>query len=366
VFANISARPPVLGDVTAEIVTVPPTYMPYREAMALANGVHGRRGQTRPRSARIGEPDKSSCRRQCVTELSRTLARPSEDRTACSLRQLAAHNPEREHAELRPGGVPQATVGNLWQIFMEYQPLPSSAWQTVIASLESRQPPGGKARTGTDWSQRMSRQEQRQSARTARLETVQRQQRHSARRRSAVIAAASLAVVAAMVGGVSWAIAGASGSGSTASGTVPLTGMKTYSALARDHVTGTVAYPQTPPVGGAHSAVWQNCGVYSAPVRNENAVHSLEHGAMWLTYRPGLPPSEIASILGDVSGQPYALVSPYPGLPSPIVATVWGVQLKLSSASDPRLKAFVNTYQSGRQAPEPGGPCTGGTGTPQG
>ena len=131
-------------------------------------------------------------------------------------------------------------------------------------------------------------------------------------------------------------------------------------------MTGNVTYPQTPPVGGAHSTIWQNCGVYSTPVRNEYAVHSLEHGAMWITYRPGLPASEIAKILDDVTAQPYALVSPYPGLPSAVVASAWGVQLKLDSAADPRLKTFVNTYKSGGLAPEPGGECTGGNGTPQG
>ncbi|NMM22097.1 MAG: DUF3105 domain-containing protein [Phycicoccus sp.] len=169
-----------------------------------------------------------------------------------------------------------------------------------------------------------------------------------------------------LVGGGSWAAVAGSDSGSSSRDTVALTGLKTYSGLARDHVTGPVAYPQTPPVGGAHAGVWQNCGVYSAPVPNENAVHSLEHGAMWFTYRPGLPAPQLAALLKDVSGKPYALVSPYPGLPSPIVASVWGVQLKLDSASDPRLKTFVNTFKSGTQAPEPGGECTGGVGAPQG
>ena len=211
----------------------------------------------------------------------------------------------------------------------------------------------------------MSRQEQRTTARTARLETVRKQQRASARRRTGLIVAASVAVVA-LVGGTLWSVVASSGSASPTQDKVALTGLQTYSGLARDHVTGSVAYPQTPPVGGAHSATWQNCGVYSAPVPNENAVHSLEHGAMWITYRPGLPTSEIGTILGDVSGQPYALVSPYPGLPSPVVASAWGVQLKLSSASDPRLKAFVDKYKSGSLAPEPGGECTGGAGSPQG
>jgi Protein of unknown function (DUF3105) len=177
--------------------------------------------------------------------------------------------------------------------------------------------------------------------------------------------AASVAAIA-LVGGGSWAVIAASGSGSSAQDTVALTGLQTYTGLARDHVTGAVVYPQTPPVGGKHSAIWQNCGVYSAPVHNENAVHSLEHGAMWITYRPDLPAAQIAAIAGDVSGQQYGLVSPYPGLPSPVVASAWGVQLKLTSASDPRLKSFINTYKSGSRAPEPGGECTGGTGTPQG
>ena len=208
-------------------------------------------------------------------------------------------------------------------------------------------------------------QTKRDSARIARLEAVAKQQRRSARRRTAVIVSASVTAVA-LVGGTSWAVVGSSGSGSSTQNKVALTGMQTYSGLARDHVAGPVSYPQTPPVGGAHSSTWQNCGVYSTPVHNENAVHSLEHGAMWITYRPGLAAPELATLLSDVAGQPYALVSPYPGLPSPIVASVWGVQLKLSSASDSRLKAFVDTFTSGTQAPEPGGECTGGLGTPQG
>jgi len=211
----------------------------------------------------------------------------------------------------------------------------------------------------------MSRRPQRDSARTARLEAVRRQQRRSAHRRTAVIVAASVAVVG-LVGGTAWAVVGAGGSGSSTGGKVALTGLQTYSGLARDHVATPVVYPQKPPVGGAHASTWQNCGVYSAPVRNENAVHSLEHGAMWITYRPGLSASELGTILEDVAGQPYALVSPYPGLPSAVVASVWGQQMKLDSASDPRLKTFLDTFKSGSKAPEPGGECTGGIGNPQG
>ncbi|MGV8909396.1 MAG: DUF3105 domain-containing protein [Propionicimonas sp.] len=139
----------------------------------------------------------------------------------------------------------------------------------------------------------------------------------------------------------------------------------TYPNLARGHVSGPVAYAQTPPVGGDHALAWQNCGVYLEPVPNENAVHSLEHGAIWVTYRPDLPADQVKLLQAAVKGQPYGLLSPFPDLPAPVAASVWGVQLKVQSASDPELATFLAKYADASQAPEPRGECTGGVGTPQ-
>ena len=220
----------------------------------------------------------------------------------------------------------------------------------------------------------MTKKGQRASDRQRQLEVIRAQQARAERRRWTIVGVGA-AVAVLLVGGAVWAgvssqrrTANASSgtASSTPSGTATIPGLQTYTGLARDHVTGKVSYPQTPPVGGAHSAVWQNCGIYDAPVANENAVHSLEHGAMWITYQPSLPAAQLAVIKADAAGQKYALVSPYPGLPSPVVASVWGAQLRLDSASDPRLRAFIDTYASGQQAPEPGGECSGGTGTPTG
>lgn len=144
----------------------------------------------------------------------------------------------------------------------------------------------------------------------------------------------------------------------------PIPGIVTYGNLSRDHITGNISYPQTPPVGGAHSPVWQNCGIYTAPVINEHAVHSLEHGAVWITYQPSLNASAIASLRDQVRGQSYVLLSPYPGLPAPIVLSAWGIQLKVTKANDPRIAQFLSTYSQGPQTPEPGAPCSGGVGTP--
>ena len=62
------------------------------------------------------------------------------------------------------------------------------------------------------------------------------------------------------------------------------------------HVTTAVSYEQTPPAGGEHAPVWLNCGTYVKPVPNENAVHAMEHGAVWVTYRPDLPAAQVEQL----------------------------------------------------------------------
>ena len=142
----------------------------------------------------------------------------------------------------------------------------------------------------------------------------------------------------------------------------------TYANLARDHKTGPISYPETPPVGGPHNEVWQNCGIYDKPVANENAVHSLEHGAVWITYRPDLSADQVEQLRKLVRGHGHVLLSPYPNLPAPVVASAWGVQLKIESSSnpafDPRLPLFIEKYEQGTQTPEPGASCSNGTGSP--
>ncbi|PPF09748.1 hypothetical protein C5C36_10675 [Rathayibacter sp. AY1G1] len=129
------------------------------------------------------------------------------------------------------------------------------------------------------------------------------------------------------------------------------------------HVAGAVDYPQTPPAGGPHNAVWMNCGVYDEPVPNENAVHDLEHGAVWATYDPELPQSEVDALIAAMPDT-YSVVSPYEGLESPIVLSAWDAQVAIDSPEDPRIDAFVERFWQSSSAPEPGAPCTGGIDAP--
>jgi len=142
-------------------------------------------------------------------------------------------------------------------------------------------------------------------------------------------------------------------------------GVQTYPYVAPDHRAAVVTYPQAPPVGGDHwppsaggVTGWLSCGTYAAAVPDEFAVHSLEHGAVWLTYLPG---RAAAALAGLAALRPdYVLVSPYAGQRGPYAATAWGAQLFVDRADDPRLAEFVRAYAGGAQGREPGAPCRGG------
>jgi hypothetical protein len=129
---------------------------------------------------------------------------------------------------------------------------------------------------------------------------------------------------------------------------------KYYDFAGGDHVHGNIDYQQVPPVGGPHNPVWYKCGAYAAPVQNQNAVHDLEHGTVWITYRPDLSSADVASLQSKLEGLKSGkwMLSPYPDLPAPVVVTVWNAQLDLKGADDPRLQPFLDFYGDGHTAPE--------------
>jgi hypothetical protein len=122
-----------------------------------------------------------------------------------------------------------------------------------------------------------------------------------------------------------------------------------------------VAYDQSPPFGGTHDRVWAACNgvVYKKAVRTEHMVHTLEHGAIWIAYNPDtLPAAGVEALAKKVTGVPYMVMSPYPGLDKPVSLQSWGHRLKLDDPADPRVDEFIRTLKTNKYThPEPGAPC---------
>jgi hypothetical protein len=124
--------------------------------------------------------------------------------------------------------------------------------------------------------------------------------------------------------------------------------------------SGTVKYDTTPPTGGNHSPYWADCTgtVYPQAIANENAVHMLEHGAVWITYQPGLDKADVATLAKLVTGQDRTAMSPYPGLKTKVSLQAWGYQLFVNSPTDPRIKQFIDALRFNQKTtPEPSATC---------
>ncbi|MFG6444095.1 DUF3105 domain-containing protein [Microbacterium sp. P06] len=203
--------------------------------------------------------------------------------------------------------------------------------------------------------------QQREQKRQEKLAEYQRQL--AKRRRSKLLwwvvgGTAAVAIVGLVIASFAFAPKAAPTYTAADSSGVEIEGVETFD-LPNDHVEGTVDYEQTPPAGGQHNAVWLNCGVYTEPQANENAVHAMEHGAVWVTYDAAAVSDEELATLKSQLPATYMVLSPYEGLDSPIVLSAWDHQLKLDSASDERIPQFFEEYWRSQNAPEPNAICSG-------
>ncbi|MFD9005618.1 DUF3105 domain-containing protein [Streptomyces sp. NPDC059582] len=207
------------------------------------------------------------------------------------------------------------------------------------------------------------------AARQARIAEMRRAEQARERRNRILVIAASVVVVAGLVAGGVFVVRSQSGddtaSDAKSSGhfVTGKDGVKTWEGkLGRTHVTKTVKYPTEPPVGGDHNQVWMNCNgdVYTKALNNMNAVHSLEHGAVWVTYNSKAAKADVDALAAKVKKTPYTLMSPDDSQKDPIMLTAWANQRTVTSASDADVDAFFEKFVQGAQTPEPGAACTGG------
>lgn len=204
--------------------------------------------------------------------------------------------------------------------------------------------------------------QQREARRAEKVAALKAKQEREKRRNIIAIASAvvgALAVIAIIV-----SIVVTSARPEVDPADIDVAGVEEFEQLAGQHVEGTVDYDQTPPAGGPHNAAWLNCGIYEQPVPNENAVHSLEHGAVWVTYDPEEVTGGDLDALRDAVPSTYMVLSPFEGLDAPVVASAWGYQVQLDGVDDPRLADFIAKYRLSPDAPEPGALCSQGVDGP--
>jgi hypothetical protein len=203
--------------------------------------------------------------------------------------------------------------------------------------------------------------QQREQRKQEKLAEYQRQL--AKRRRSKIVwwavgIVAAVAIVALVVASIVFAPKAAPTYGALDSSGADIAGVETFENETK-HTDEDVDYAQSPPAGGPHNAVWLNCGVYNEPQTDENAVHSLEHGAVWVTYDADALSADELQRLKEQLPSTYVILSPYEGIDSPLVLSAWNAQLKLDSVDDERIPEFFEEYWRNQNVPEPQAICTG-------
>ncbi|MFF8968238.1 DUF3105 domain-containing protein [Streptomyces sp. NPDC014995] len=208
------------------------------------------------------------------------------------------------------------------------------------------------------------------AARKARIEEMRRAEQARERRSRVLVVTAGVVAVAGLVAGTVFLVQSQSDDESSTDAKAAAgkfvtgsDGVKTWKGtLGRTHVTKTVTYPAEPPVGGDHHRAWMNCDgdVYTKALNNMNAVHSLEHGAVWVTYTSKAPKADVEALAAKVEKTPYTFMSPDDEQADPIMLTAWGHQRTVTGASDPNVDTFLEKFVQGEQTPERGAACTGG------
>lgn len=108
-------------------------------------------------------------------------------------------------------------------------------------------------------------------------------------------------------------------------------------------------YSSNPPTSGPHFENPAEWGVYKEELPDEILVHNLEHGGIWISYKPGIPEDVIAKL--ESFYQKYGrkiIVTPRSANNSDIALAAWTRLDKFSIAeySDERVEKFIKAYRN--------------------
>ena len=144
----------------------------------------------------------------------------------------------------------------------------------------------------------------------------------------------------------------------------PVEGAVEYKVESRTHIpTGTKVtnYNSNPPNSGDHWGAPAKNGIYDNALPDEELVHNLEHGYIWISYRPAAQASESSpsadlkpgisvedkkSLEELVNKDDWKMVlAPRDTNDSVIALASWGRVLKMDSLNLDKVKGFIRVYR---------------------
>jgi len=122
-----------------------------------------------------------------------------------------------------------------------------------------------------------------------------------------------------------------------------------FQAQSRDHIAAGASHPDynsNPPTGGWHYATPVQSGIYDQQFQDEQLLHNLEHGHIWIAYQSDLPKDEIEK-LADIA-KSYGskiIMTPRPNNPTPISVIAWEYLLNINTFDEQKINDFIGEHR---------------------
>lgn len=106
-------------------------------------------------------------------------------------------------------------------------------------------------------------------------------------------------------------------------------------------------YNSNPPTSGWHYVNPAGWGVYENQLADETLIHNLEHGGIWISYKPDLPNDQKAKLTEIAKRyRSKVILEPRAQNDAPIALAAWQRLLKLDTADEQRIVEFIANYKN--------------------
>lgn len=111
------------------------------------------------------------------------------------------------------------------------------------------------------------------------------------------------------------------------------------------------SYNSNPPTSGWHWPAAAPWGVYDNPEKDERYVHNLEHGGIWISYKPSAVTPETITLLKDFAKRyRKIIVTPREANDASISLAAWRRLENLDSYDERKIVEFIEAHYD--QGPE--------------
>ena len=122
-----------------------------------------------------------------------------------------------------------------------------------------------------------------------------------------------------------------------------------FKSQGQDHIDIGAEHPtynSNPPTSGWHYVTSAQSGIYDKPFPDEQLIHNLEHGHIWIAYRPNLPKDQIEK-LADIAKSygSKVIMTPREANDTPIAIVSWEYLYKTDILDEAQVKVFIDAYR---------------------